>query len=144
MAVGYAKFRAGSVQLRKECDQETSGQTHRWRESEKGFHVTIGWLQSKLHISSSTPPVFCLQYPAWVPWRKRTQCLHQHGWGKKGEGKNNGYGCIWKGPLQISLLSFSIQLKMMSLQSPAVYKKDLTILVSFSPHEDLINWHPCH
>lgn len=77
--------------------------------------VSVFCLQSKLHVSSSTSPMFFLHYPAWTSWRKKTQRLHQLGWGKKGEGKNNGDGCIWKCPLQISLLSFPIHLEIMSL-----------------------------
>lgn len=139
---GCAKFRGGSSQLRKECDQDQMGR------HTSVCKVRKGWIQQlidyRANISSSTPPIFSLHYPALVPWRKKTQCFHQHGWRKKREAKNNGDGCIWKCRLQISLLLFSIQLKILSLQSPDVCKRDLTIPVPFYSCEDVITWHAYH
>lgn len=146
MAKRYAKLRQGSLQQRKDDDEDTNVQIHKWRESRKGLHVTTGWLQNKLHISRLTPPM--LHHLAWVLQRKRTQCWHQLSWGKKKEGKKmemHVYGKVLFKVHQISLLWFSwTPLKVTSLWSPAVCKDHLTNHVPLSLHEDLTNRHFYH
>lgn len=98
MAKRYAKLWQGSLQQRKDDDEDTNVQIHKWRESRKGLHMTTGWLQHKLHISRLTPPM--LHHLAWVLQRKRTQCWHQLSWGKKKEGKKIEMHVYGKSPLQ--------------------------------------------